>query len=74
MEYNFKKIQEVLWAAGVGAGIVFLQLAITFDESTLTDWETWVVAGGGAIVRGAAAAALPTFIKLFKAPSYSDNR
>ncbi len=73
MEYTFKRIQEVFWAASVGAGIVVLQLALTFDESTLTDWKTWVVAGGGAIVRGAAGAALPAFLRLFKAQTYSDN-
>ena len=73
MEYTFKKAQEVLWAALVGAGLVVLQIAVTFDESTLTDWETWLVAGVGATIRGAAAAAIPAFTRLFKSTPYSEN-
>lgn len=66
MEYTFKKVQEVLWAASVGGGLVLLQIGVTFDASTVTDWETWVVAGAGAILRGAAGVALPTALKLFR--------
>ncbi len=73
MEYTFKRVQEVLWAGSVGAGLVILQLAVNFDESTITDWETWLVAGVGATIRGAAAAAIPAFTRLFKSTTYSDN-
>ncbi len=65
MEYNFKKVQEVLWAASVGAGLVLLQLSVDFDVDTITNWETWLVAGAGAVLRGAAGAALPTFLRVF---------
>lgn len=66
MQYDFKAFQEVLWAASVGAGVVLLQLAVAFEPSTVTDWQTWVVAGAAAVLRGAAGAALPIFTQFFR--------
>ena len=64
MTYNFKLVQEVLWAAGVGAAVVALQIATTFDPDTITSWETWAIASGAAIARAAAAATLPKLLSL----------
>lgn len=73
MEYNFKTVQEILWATGIGAGVVLLQLAVAFEPDTITDWKTWVVAGSAAVLRGAAGAALPVFLGLFKTQTYNEN-
>jgi len=66
MQYEFKVLPEVLWAALVGAGTAGLEILIHFDPEVIADWETWAIASGAALVRAAAAAALPVFIRIVK--------
>ena len=67
MQYEFKALPEVLWAAAVGAGTAGLEILIHFDPEVIASWETWAIASGAAVVRAAAAAALPVFVRVVKA-------
>ena len=67
MQYELKALPEVLWAAAVGAGTAGLEILIRFDPEVITEWETWAIASGAAVVRAAAAAALPVFVRIVKA-------
>ena len=67
MTYEFKVLPEVLWAAVVGAGTAGLEILIHFDPEVIADWETWVIASGAAVVRAAAAAAMPVFVRVVRA-------
>jgi hypothetical protein len=56
--YNYKFLQEVLWAGAVAVGITLLTVLVTFDPEQVTDWQTWAVGLGGGAVRAFAAAVL----------------
>jgi hypothetical protein len=58
MDYKFKKLEELGWAAAIGAGIFGLQVLADFDPSTVTDWKTYAIASGAGALRAAGAAAL----------------
>lgn len=66
MRYEFKVTQEIIWAFSVGAGTAILEILIKFDPSIITDWSTWAIAAGAAVLRAGAAAALPVLLKLGK--------
>ncbi len=63
MKYQFKVAQELTWAFGVGIGVVVLEMLVKFDPSTITDWQTWAIASGAAVLRGGAATALPVILR-----------
>ncbi len=67
MKYEFKVLPEILWAAGVGGVTAGLEILVKFDPEVIADWETWAIASGAAVVRAAAAAALPVFARVVKA-------
>ena len=56
--YDIKFLQEMAWAGAVGAATVGLQLLVTTDPEQVTDWQTWAIAAGAALVRAFVAAAL----------------
>lgn len=58
MEYDFKIVQELIWAGIVAVGITLLTVLVTFEPSEIGDWETWAVSLGGGLVRAFAAAVL----------------
>ncbi len=66
MSYEFKITQEAAWAFTVGAGTALIQIAVTFDPATITDWSTWAVASGAAALRAGAAMTLPILIRVGK--------
>lgn len=66
MEYEFKVAQEAAFAFAVGAGTTIIQIAVTFDPAMITDWSTWAVASGAAILRAGAAMTLPILIRVGK--------
>ncbi len=66
MEYQFKVSQEVAWAFAVGAFTAFIQIAVSFDPTTITEWGTWAAASGAAILRAGAAMTLPILIRVGK--------
>lgn len=49
--YDFKAVEEMVWFGLVSAGIAVLEIMVKWDPSVITDWQTWAIAGGGAIVR-----------------------
>ena len=49
--YNFKMLQELGWGLAVAAGLYVAQLAIAFEPETVQDWQTYIVAGVGGLVR-----------------------
>ncbi len=66
MKYEFKVAQEAAFAFAVGAGTALIQIAVTFDPATITDWSTWAVASGAAVLRAGAAMTLPILIRVGK--------
>lgn len=53
MNYNWKWVEELLWAVVTAVGFTFAQVILTTDFDTITDWRTWAVSLGGAMIRGA---------------------
>ena len=58
MKYDFKKLEELGWAAAVAAAVFLLQVAAEFDPETILDWHLWVTSTGAGLVRYVAAAVL----------------
>ena len=58
MNYEFKWIHELAWAALVAASTALLQALTEFDPATITSWHTWTIALGAGIVRATAAGLL----------------
>ena len=59
MNYDFKALPELGWAALIGAGIFVVEMLTKFDlEAVMTDPWTWVIALVGGSVRAGAAALL----------------
>jgi hypothetical protein len=58
MRYRFQPLEELCWGVVIAAGLVLLQGLVTLDPATVTDWQTWIVALGGAAIRAAAGAAI----------------
>ena len=56
--YNFKIVEELAWAAAVGAGVFLLQVAAEFDPAVITDWTAWGIAAASGALRAAAGAVL----------------
>ena len=52
MQYEFKKLEELLWAAAIAGGIGGIQLAMDANiEGVLSDPKTFGLALGGAALR-----------------------
>ncbi|KKL71631.1 hypothetical protein LCGC14_2092970 [marine sediment metagenome] len=66
MEYHFKIGQEVAWAFAIGAFTAFIQIAVTFDPATVTEWGVWAAASGAAVLRAGAAMTLPALLRIGK--------
>ncbi len=66
MSYEFKITQEVAWAFAIGAFTAFIQIAVSFDPATITDWGVWAAASGAAVLRAGAAMTLPVLIRVGK--------
>ncbi len=49
--YEFNKIQEILWGALIAATVVGGNIAVEWDPDQITDWRAWTVTGLVAIVR-----------------------
>lgn len=58
MTYDFKKVDELIWAAVVAAGFVVIEAMANTDLSTITDWKAWAVGIGGGAIRAAFAAVI----------------
>lgn len=56
--YDFKVIQEALWAAVCTGGITVLIALVDLDLTKLADWHTYVIALLGSAIRAGAVAAL----------------
>jgi hypothetical protein len=56
--YDFKKAEEIGWAMAVGGGIFLFEILSKFDPNVVTNWETWLVAVAGGLVRAIFGAAL----------------
>ena len=56
--YEFKRLPELAWIAGVAAGIFLLTILAQWDPDAITDWRSWAVGITGGCVRAAAAALL----------------
>lgn len=63
MKYEFKVAQEIGWAFAVGLVTALFEILVRFNPDAITDWKTWAVASGAALVRAGAAAAMPVVIK-----------
>ena len=66
MAYEFKVGQEVAWAFAIGAFTAFIQIAVTFDPATITEWGVWAAASGAAVLRAGAAMTLPVLLRVGK--------
>lgn len=58
MRYEFKRIDELLWAAAVAAAVAVLQALVSFEPERITDWRLWAISLVAGSVRAAAGAAL----------------
>ena len=56
--YSFKGLQELGWAAAVGAAVFALVVLADFDPKAITNWQTWAISLGSGCVRAAAGAVL----------------
>ncbi len=66
MSYEFKITQEIAWAFAIGAFTAFIQIAVSFDPATITEWGTWAAASGAAVLRAGAAMTLPILLRVGK--------
>lgn len=58
MKYTFRPLQELYWALLTGCGIVLFQALLTLEPEKVSDWRTWVVGLGGALVRAVGGAGI----------------
>lgn len=58
MSYRFKALPELYWSVITSAATVLLLALVSFDPTTVNDWQTWAVALGAGMLRSAAGAAL----------------
>jgi hypothetical protein len=58
VDYQFKPKPELFWFMVVAMITVAMQVLVEFDPATITDWNTWGVGIGAAMVRAAAGAFL----------------
>lgn len=58
MEYDFKLVKELFWAAAVGAAVFALTVLAEFDPDVITSWQVWAISVGSGCVRAAAGAVL----------------
>jgi len=58
MEYEFKLVKELFWAAAVGAAVFALTMLVKFDPAVIDDWQAWAISIGSGCVRAAAGAVL----------------
>lgn len=58
MKYTFRPLQEFYWALVTSVGIVLFQALLTLEPEQVTDWQTWAVALGGALVRAVGGAGI----------------
>jgi|6_EtaG_2_1085325.scaffolds.fasta_scaffold02358_2 hypothetical protein len=56
--YDFKRLDELAWAAGVAAVIFAAQVLVEFDPDKIADWQTWAVSIAAGAIRAAAGAVL----------------
>lgn len=56
--YTWKGLQELGWAAAVGAAVFALMVLAEFDPEAITNWQTWAISLGSGCVRAAAGAVL----------------
>lgn len=65
--YDFKRVDELVWALVTAAVIAAAQIVQETDFNAVTDWKIWAIAAAGAVAR-AVVAALGTFLakNLFK--------
>ena len=62
MNYDFKKMQEIVWFAAVTLAIALLQVIVTLDPAEITDWRFWAISTGSGAMRGTAGAIVAKFI------------
>ena len=58
MRYDFKLVAEFAWAVFLAAFVSALQVVVTTQFETLTDWRTWTISLGAAVARSGAGAAI----------------
>lgn len=56
MTYRFQFQAELAWVFVVGAGLAVLQVLVSFDPTSIDDWQLWAVSLGGAAIRAGAGA------------------
>lgn len=56
MKYNYKLLEEALWAGAIAAGLLILQTLVLFDPSAIHDWRQWAITLAGGSVRAIAGA------------------
>lgn len=57
-EYTYKRAAELGWGVVTALLIVAGETAISFDPAAITDWRTWAIGVGGALVRAVGGAVL----------------
>ena len=57
-KYSFQPKPEFFWFIAVAAITVGVQALVEFDPETITNWESWAIGIGAAMVRAAAGAFL----------------
>lgn len=58
MKYRFRALPELYWSVLTSAATVLLLALVSFDPTTIDNWQTWAVALGSGMLRSAAGAAL----------------
>ncbi len=60
-EYNFKRLPELGWVIFAAMAVELAQVALTFNPEMITDWNTWGIALGTALVIAVGKATLAWF-------------
>lgn len=56
MNYDFKRIPEMVWVGFVAAAVFALEMLVRFDVGQIDDWKAYALALGSGMLRAAAGA------------------
>lgn len=51
MTYTFKQAEELAWVGAIAVITFGLELLMTFEPETITDWRTYGIAAGAGAIR-----------------------
>ena len=64
MQYRFKWLEELGWAALIAVSMTILTELVLFDPNEIQDWKIWAINLGAAAIRAAAGAMIAIVNKI----------